>query len=126
MECILTYYPFPEISTIRNLNVHHQLRFSSSFADQLGEQANNFAILHDLKQLVQHPVRVADRIGDAYKILDLTFNPSVYSLLLCPSGSSNQHYFRVLSYRSIAPVPPWGSTERDGCSGIIRLLSGRK
>ncbi|MPC33156.1 hypothetical protein E2C01_026499 [Portunus trituberculatus] len=31
--------------------------FSSSFPDNPGELAFNFAILHDLEQLVQHPTR---------------------------------------------------------------------
>ncbi|MPC61811.1 hypothetical protein E2C01_055888 [Portunus trituberculatus] len=38
----------------------------------------NFAILHDLQQLVQHPTRIPDRLGDTPSILDffLASNPS--------------------------------------------------
>ena len=53
-EHILTNFPFVEISILGDFNVHHQLWFSFSFTDQPDEHAFNFAILHDLEQLVQH------------------------------------------------------------------------
>ena len=37
---------------------------SSPFTDHPGELAFNFAILHDLEQLVQHPTRIPDRLAD--------------------------------------------------------------
>ena len=54
-----------------NVNVLHQLWLSFPLTDQPGEQAYNFAILHDLEQLVQHPTRIPDRLGDTPNILDL-------------------------------------------------------
>ena len=82
MEHILTHSPFAEISILGDFNVHHQQWLSSTFTDQPGEQAFNFAILHDLEQLVQHPTRIPDCFGDMSNILDifLTSNPSAYSV----------------------------------------------
>ncbi|MPC77334.1 hypothetical protein E2C01_071786 [Portunus trituberculatus] len=54
-----------------DFNVHHQLWLSSPSTDQPGELAFNFAILHDLEQLVQHPTCIPDRLGDTPNILDL-------------------------------------------------------
>ncbi|MPC48610.1 hypothetical protein E2C01_042389 [Portunus trituberculatus] len=62
VEHILFFYPFAEISILGNFNVHHQLWLSSPFTDHPGELAFSFAILHDLKQLVQHPTRIPDRL----------------------------------------------------------------
>ena len=60
VEHILTLFPFAEISILGDFNVHHQLWLSSPFTDHPGELAYNFAILHDLEQLVQHPTRIPD------------------------------------------------------------------
>ena len=107
VEHILTHSPFAEISILGDFNVHHQLWLSSSFTDQPGEQAYNFAILNDLEQLVQHPTRIPDRLGDRPNILDLflTSNPSAYSIkLFSPLGSSDHNLISVSC--SIAPVHP--------------------
>ncbi|MPC11168.1 hypothetical protein E2C01_003826 [Portunus trituberculatus] len=44
MEHILSFYPFTEISILRDFNVHHQLWLSSPFTDHHGELAFNSAI----------------------------------------------------------------------------------
>ncbi|MPC37682.1 hypothetical protein E2C01_031172 [Portunus trituberculatus] len=80
-----------EISILVDFNVHHQLWLSSPFTDPPSELAFNFAILHDLQQLVQHPTRISDRLRDMLNILDLflTSNPSAYAVMLSsPLGSS--------------------------------------
>ncbi|MPC65531.1 hypothetical protein E2C01_059668 [Portunus trituberculatus] len=71
MEHILFLYPFAEISILGDYNVHHQLWLSSPLTDHPGELTFNFAILHDLQQLVQHPTRILDRLGDTLNIPDL-------------------------------------------------------
>ena len=98
VEHILTHHPFAEISILGDFNVHHQLWLSSSFTDHPGEQAYNFAILNDLEQLVQHPTRIPDRLGDTPNILDLflTSNPSAYTVKLSsPLGSSDHNLISV-------------------------------
>ena len=106
VEYILSYFPYAEISICRDFNVHHQLWLSSSFTDQPAEQVFNFAILHDLNQLVQFPTRISERLGDTPNILDLflTSNPSAYFVKLSsPLGSSeSKSYFRYMFYLSSA------------------------
>ena len=80
MEHILTNFPFAETSILGDFNVHNQLWLSSSVNDQSGEQAFNFAIRHDLKQLVQHHTYIPDRSDDTPNILDL-FLTNPYLLL---------------------------------------------
>ena len=79
--CHYVPIPFVEISILGDFNVHHQL-WLSSFNDQPGEQAFNFAILHDLEQLLLQPTRIPDRFGDTPNILDLflTSNPSAQAV----------------------------------------------
>ena len=71
VEYILSHFPYAEISILGDFNVHHQLWLSSSFTDQPGEQTFNFAILHDLEQLVEFSTRIPNRPGDTPNILDL-------------------------------------------------------
>ncbi|MPC29159.1 hypothetical protein E2C01_022379 [Portunus trituberculatus] len=73
VEHILSHYPFTEISILGDFNVHHQLWLSSPFTNNPGELAFNFAILQNLEQLVQHPTRILDHLGDTPNILDLFF-----------------------------------------------------
>ena len=113
VEHILSHFPFAEISILGDFNVHHQQWLSSSFTDQPGEQAFSFAILHDLEQLVQHPTRVPDRLGDTPNILDLflTSNPSAYAVqLYSPLGSSDHNLISVSC--PIAPLPPQDPPKR--------------
>ncbi|MPC41753.1 hypothetical protein E2C01_035357 [Portunus trituberculatus] len=83
VEHILSLYLFVEISIGGDFIVHHQLWLSSPFTDHPGELAFNFAILHDLEQLVQHTTCISDRLGDTPNILDL-FLPVILLLMLLP------------------------------------------
>ena len=84
------------------------LWLSSSLTDQYGKQTFNFAIFHNLEQLV--PTRNPERHGDKPNILDLflTSNPSAYSVKLSSLlGSSDYNLiFRYLSYHSSAALKP--------------------
>ncbi|MPC70576.1 hypothetical protein E2C01_064828 [Portunus trituberculatus] len=106
VEHILSLYPFAEISILRDFKVHHQLWLSSPFNNHPGELAFNFAILHDLEQLVQHPTRFPDRLGNAPNILDLflTFNRA-YAVTLSSSLGSSDHILISVSY-PISPISP--------------------
>ncbi|MPC34496.1 hypothetical protein E2C01_027888 [Portunus trituberculatus] len=103
VEYILSLYSFVEISILGDFNVHHQIWLSSPFTDHSDELAFNFATLHDLEQLLQHPTRIPDRLGDTHNILDLflTSNPSAYAVTLSSLlGSSDQSHFCILFYFS--------------------------
>ena len=106
VEHITSRFPSAEISILGDFNVHHQLWLSSNFTDQPGEHAYTFYLTSGLEQLVQHPTRIPDRLGDTPNILDLFFtsNPSAYSVhLFSPLGSSDH---RLISASCpIAPVP---------------------
>ena len=107
VEHILSISPFSEITILGDFNVHHRDWLSSPFTDQPGELALTFSILNDLEQLVQHPTRIPDRLGDRPNILDLflTSNPSAYSVnLFSPLGSSDHNLISVTC--PIAPVLP--------------------
>ncbi|MPC38891.1 hypothetical protein E2C01_032408 [Portunus trituberculatus] len=114
VENILSLYPFSEISIIEDFNVHHQLWLSSPFTDRLGELAFNFAILHDIGQLVQHPIRIPDRLGDTPNILDffLPSCPSAYAVTLSsPLGSSDHNLVSVSC--PIFPIPSQDPSKRS-------------
>ena len=105
VECILSHFSYAEISILGDFNVHHQVCLSFSFTDQPGEQTFNFAILHDLEQIVQFSTRIPDRLGDTLNILDLflTSNPSACSVKLCsPLGSFDHNLISATC--SITPV----------------------
>ncbi|MPC44062.1 hypothetical protein E2C01_037723 [Portunus trituberculatus] len=104
---ILSIYPFVEISILGDFNVHHQLWLSSPFTDHPDELAFTFAILYDLEQLVQHPTRTPNRIGDTLNILDLFFtsNPSAY--VVTPSSPLDSSDHNLISVSCpISPIPP--------------------
>ena len=100
LQYILSHFPYADIY-IFDFNVHLQLWLSSSFTDESGEQAFNFAILHDLEQLVQLPTHFPDRLGNTHNILDLflTSNPSAYCVkLFSPLGSCDHKLVSVINY----------------------------
>ena len=107
VEYILSHFPHAEISILGDFNVHHQLWISSSFTDQPGEQIFNFAILHDLEQMVQFPTRIPDRLGDTPNILDLflTSKTSAYSVKFSSPLSSSDHNLISVSC-FITPLQP--------------------
>ncbi|MPC35485.1 hypothetical protein E2C01_028909 [Portunus trituberculatus] len=101
VDHILSLYPFAEISLLGDFNVRHQLWLSSPFTDHPDELAFNFAILLDLEQLVQHPTRIPDSIGDTPNILYLfiTSYPSAYAFTLSSPLGFFDHKL-ILSYFS--------------------------
>ncbi|KAK8405365.1 hypothetical protein O3P69_001722 [Scylla paramamosain] len=107
------YFNSYKISILGDFSVHHQLWLSSPFTDHPGELAYNFAILHDLEQLVQHPTRIPDHLGDMPNILDLflTSNPSTYAVILSSPLGSSDHSLISLSCL-IAPISPQDPPKR--------------
>ncbi|MPC25573.1 hypothetical protein E2C01_018691 [Portunus trituberculatus] len=107
VEHILSLHPFVGISILEDFNVHHQLWLSFTFTDHPDELAFDFAILHDREQLVQHPTRIPDCLGDTPNILDLflTSNPFAYAVTISsPLGSSD---YKLISVSCpISPIHP--------------------
>ncbi|MPC19996.1 hypothetical protein E2C01_012926 [Portunus trituberculatus] len=95
---ILSLYPLLEISILGDFNVNYQVWLSSPFTDHPGELAFNNAILYNLEQLVQHPTRIPDPLGDTFNILDffLIYNSSAYAVTLSSLlGSSDYNLISV-------------------------------
>ncbi|MPC67570.1 hypothetical protein E2C01_061746 [Portunus trituberculatus] len=83
--------------------------FGFPFTDHPDEVAFNFAILHQLEQLVQHP----DRLGDTSNILELFLisNPFAYTVTLSsPLGSSDHNLISVSC--PISLIPPQNFLKR--------------
>ncbi|MPC35939.1 hypothetical protein E2C01_029378 [Portunus trituberculatus] len=107
VELILSHYPFAETSILRDFNVNHQICLSSPFTDHPDKLAFNFAILHDLEEVVQHLTRIPDRLRYTPNILDffLTSHPSTYAdTLSSPLSSSDRSLISVSN--PISPIPP--------------------
>ncbi|MPC53662.1 hypothetical protein E2C01_047560 [Portunus trituberculatus] len=111
MAGISVHIPGPAAVLSKNnillCSVDLQLWFSSPFTDYLGELAFNFAYLHDLEQLVQHPTHIPDCLADTPSILDLflTSNPSAYAVTLSSLLGSYNHNLISVSC-PISPIPP--------------------
>ena len=59
-----------EISILGDFNVDHKLWLSYPFIDHTRELPFNFAILHDLEPLLQHPTCIPNYLVDSSNILD--------------------------------------------------------
>ena len=83
IETITLQSPRSEIIVLGNFNVHNSdwLTFSSNVTNPAGREAEAFAIINDLTQVISEPTRVPDCAGDKANSLDLllTSNPSIYS-----------------------------------------------
>ncbi|MPC22833.1 hypothetical protein E2C01_015860 [Portunus trituberculatus] len=114
-----------EISILGDFNVHQELWLSSPSIDHPSELPFNFTIPHDRQQLVQHPTRIPDHLGDTPNIFNLflIYNPSVYAVTLSsPLGSSDHNLISVsCPISSIQFRIPQGG----GSSGVLPLPVGR-
>ncbi|MPC61708.1 hypothetical protein E2C01_055782 [Portunus trituberculatus] len=114
-----------DISIFGDFNVHHQVWLFSPFTDHRGELAFKFGIFHDLEQLVQHPTRIPDCLGDTPSILDLflTSNPSAYAVTLSSPLGSSDHNLIFVSY-PISPIPPQDSPKAEVLLGFYLCQIG--
>ena len=78
------------------------------------------ALLNDPEQLVQHPTRIPDHLGDTSNILGLflTSNPSAYAVTLSsPLGSSDHNLISVSC--PISPIPLQDPPKRRCISPLL-------
>ena len=113
MEHFLSLYPFTKISILGNFNVYQQLWLSSLFPNNPGKPAFNFAILHDLEQLVEQLSRIPYRLGDLFNFPDifLASNRSAYSITLSPPLGFSNHNLTSVSY-PVSSKPPLDPPKR--------------
>ena len=83
IETITLQSPRSEINVLGNFNIHNSdwLSYSSNVTNPAGRDAEAFAIVNDLTQVISEPTRVPNRAGDKANTLDpfLTSSPSIYS-----------------------------------------------
>ena len=95
IETITLQSPRFEIIVLGDFNIHNSnwLSYSSNVTNPAGREAEAFAIVNDLTQVISEPTRVPDRAGDKANTLDLFFtsNPSIYSppTVSSPLGNSD-------------------------------------
>ena len=94
IETITLQSPRSEIIVLGDFNIHNSdwLSYSSNVTNPAGREAEAFAIVNELTQVISEPTRVPDRAGDKANIFDLflTSNSSIYSppTVSSPLGNS--------------------------------------
>ena len=95
IETITLQSPRSEIIVLGNFNIHNYdwLSYSSNVTNPAGREAEAFAVVNDLTQVIAKPTRVPDRAGEKANTLDLvlTSNASIYSppTVSSPLGNSD-------------------------------------
>ena len=95
IDTITLQSPCSEITILGDFNVYNPnlLTHSPHITSPAGRDAEAFAIVNDLSQLISEPIRIPDRSGDKANTLDLflTSNPDIYSnpILDSPLGNSD-------------------------------------
>ena len=115
IETITLQSPRSEMVVLGDFNVYNSdwLSYSSNVTNPASPDAEAFAIVNDLTQVISEPKRVPDHAGDKANTLDLflTSNPSIYSppTVSSPLGNSDHclitlpHYFLPHMDRPFAP-----------------------
>lgn len=109
IESTLVSDPSAHVSVLGDFNIHNsEWLLHSAGTTALGREAEAFAIINNLSQLVDFPTRVPDRDGDRAHTLDLvlTTNPTLFSNVssLPPLGSSD-HCMISCSLEFSYPTP---------------------
>ena len=83
IDAITLQFPRSEIIILGDFNVHNSdwLVYSSNITNPAGRDAEAFAIVNDLTQLISEPTRIPYRSRDKANTLDsfLTSNPNIHS-----------------------------------------------
>ena len=91
IEAITLQSPRSEIIVLGDFNIHNSdwLSYSSNVTNPADREAEAFAIVNDLTQVISEPTRVPDRAGDKANTLDLflTSNRSNHSSHLLPPSA---------------------------------------
>ena len=106
-DTITLQSPRSEITILGDFNVYNPnwLTHSSHIISPAGRDAEAFAIVNDLSQLILELIRIPDRSGDKANTLDLflTSNPNTYSssTVDSPLGSS-EHCLIALQHNFVS------------------------
>lgn len=118
IERILVQFPQCEISILGDFNVHNPnwLAHSSTRANAAGLEAESFAIVNHLEQLVTCATRIPDRASDSANTLDLflTTNPSKFKtpLASAPIGNSDHCLISIVQTQTASHRSPLPSSQQ--------------
>ena len=138
IDTITLQSPRSEIIILGDLNVYNPnwLTHSPHITSPAGRDAEAFAIVNDLSQLISEPTRIPDRSGDKANTLDLflTSNPDIYCnpILDSPLGNSDhclitlQHNFVSHQDRSSSSqkVFHYSKADWDSLRNFLLLIPG--
>ena len=104
IETLIQRFINCEIVVLGDFNVHNaEWLTHSKGSDRAGIEAESFAIINDLSQLINSPTRIPDRSSDFANTLDLflTSKPIIYrpAIVSAPIGSSD-HCLITLTHSS--------------------------
>ena len=107
IETITLQSPRSEIIVLGDFNIHNSdwLSYSSNVTNHAGREAEAFAIVNDLTQVISEPTRVPDRAGDKANTLHLflTSNPSIYPPPTVSSPLGNSDHSLITLRRDFVP-----------------------
>ena len=107
IETITLQSPRSEIILLGDFNIHNSdwLSYSSNVTNPAGREAEAFAIVNDLTQVISEPSRFPDRAGDKANTFDLflTSNPSIYSPLTVSSPLGNSDHCLITLRHDFLP-----------------------
>ena len=107
IETITLQPPRSEIIVLGDFNIHNSgwLSYSSNVTNPAGREAEAFAIVNDLTQVISEPTRVPDRAGDKANTLDLflTSNPSICSPPTVSSPLGNYDHCLITLRHDLLP-----------------------
>ena len=125
IETITLQSPRSEIIALGDFNIHNSdwLSYSSNVTNPAGREAEAFAIVNDLTQVISEPTRVPDRAGDKANTLDLflTSNPSIYSPpTVSPPLRNSDHYLITILHDILPHLDrPFAQQKKVPLSGSI-------
>ena len=107
IETIALLSPRSEIIVLGDFNVHNSdwLSYSSSVTNPAGLDAEAFALVNDLTQVILETTGVPDRAGDKVNTLDLflTSDPSIYSPPTVSSPLCNSDHCLITFRHDLLP-----------------------
>ena len=108
IDSLLQEYPSAEVAVFGDFNVHNvDWLVHSRTTDLSGQAAQDFAVSHNLSQIVTCPTRVPDRAGDTGYLLDLflTSNPTCFSHKVTSPLGTSDHCVITVSGKQVCSTP---------------------
>ena len=108
IDSLLQKYPGAQVAVFGDFNVHNvEWLTHSRCTDTNGQATHDFAISHNLSQIVTSPTRVPDRDGDTGYLLDLflTSIPDCFSHKVTSPLGSSDHCVVTVKCKQVFSTP---------------------